>query len=311
MDSSAVRPKTAPPRLSPKMSSPVVPSFVMLSNVARPRRERNRRSVRSTPAIASAGAAPRSTSGSTSARSALFSTWSARAAVWVKRIGIPCGSSVTARATSEASDVDTRAEAGGTRGGATPVAAWVQAAFDLDRLLPRLLLDRLLVDVGVGARILDQAVAEGGDVLADHVQDSPTGRGALLEEVDDPREQIPLEQVDRPDLEQVLLHLLVDDLVVRREGFDPRLVRPPLLLAFDDVLDAHVSLPAGPVFLPQSCSAVSATDRGSSRPLHRRRAPCRSPRCRPPARPGRSAPRPRFPPAAPAHRRGSASGCGR
>jgi hypothetical protein len=46
--------------------------------------------------------------------------------------------------------------------------------------------DGLLIDVRVGARVLDQVVAEGGDVVADEFQDSLAGRDALLEEVDDP-----------------------------------------------------------------------------------------------------------------------------
>src|SRR6266567_6517419 len=138
--------------------------------------------------------------------------------------------------------------------------------------------DGLLIDVRVGARVLDQIVAEGSDVIADEFQDSLAGRDALLEEVDHPGEQGPVRQVDRPDLEEVLLNLLVDDLVVRRERLDPCHVRPPLLLALDDVLDAHVSLLADPISLRRSCSAVRATGRDSSEPLLRRPAPRRSPR---------------------------------
>ena len=55
----------------------------------------------------------------------------------------------------------------------------------------------LLVDVRVGARVLDQVVAEGGDVVADELQDSLAVRDALLEEVDDPGQQMPAGQVDR------------------------------------------------------------------------------------------------------------------
>jgi hypothetical protein len=48
------------------------------------------------------------------------------------------------------------------------------------------LADGLLIDVRVGARVLDQVVAEGSDVVADEFQDSLAGRGAFLEEIDNP-----------------------------------------------------------------------------------------------------------------------------
>src|SRR3984957_4942932 len=164
----------------------------------------------------------------------------------------------------------------------------------------------LLVDVRVGGRVLDKLVAEGDDVVADEFQDSLAGRDALLEEIDNPAEQSPVGQVDRTYLEEVPLNLLVDDLVVRRERLDPGHVRPPLLLALDDVLDAHVSLLAGPISSRRSCSAARATGRDSSETLRRRPAPRRSPRCRRQA-PGECPARPPlFLRAAQGRRRGSA-----
>jgi hypothetical protein len=44
--------------------------------------------------------------------------------------------------------------------------------------------DGLLIDVRVGARVLDQVVTEGRDVVADEFQDSLAGSDALLELAD-------------------------------------------------------------------------------------------------------------------------------
>src|SRR5438105_5397075 len=46
--------------------------------------------------------------------------------------------------------------------------------------------DGLLIDVRVGARVLDQVVAEGSDIVADEFQNSLAGRHSLLEEIDKP-----------------------------------------------------------------------------------------------------------------------------
>jgi hypothetical protein len=66
----------------------------------------------------------------------------------------------------------------------------------------------LLVDRPHRVCVLDQVVAERGDVVADELQDPLACCGAFLEEVDDPGEQASVRQLDRPDLEQILLHLM-------------------------------------------------------------------------------------------------------